>query len=518
MNMSKQIFTLLLLFLVGQLNAQSYTFEGVQRASSSSIKTIVNGKDVAGYVVFYKRDKADKSNDNYGFDLLDEKLNKVNSVKFPLPSNVVLLHTVYNGEVLGLMFFDTRKYNYILKSFDSALKPLGTTFVEKPNKSEFSLLGKQEDLEGSFFYNIAAVPGKGFARPAIGESNSQYKLTFYDNNFKEKWTYETPKENKGYEFFTISDANEKYIVGTNIRRSSILSKKMEYFLTVFSVDNGEKILDIPIETDKQQLSLSSIILKENSNELLLQGEYYAEDEKPGVDKSKGIFIKTYDLSSRKELSQKFLSWSKDIYKLFDAKAKASIENKFLNYTHAIIPMANGHYAMVFEQFKRVVDGGMIALTVITSGNVQGAITKIKVGNIWLMEMDANLVPIQVKYYTKDESVIALHSGIDLMGPGYSGWMTKLTGQFDYQFLQKSADGAFNIAYINYDREKGERTKTVVGSIFKPAEGAISIDHIDITAPKQTSFFLYPAQSGYVMLGQYMRKEEKLALKLVKLNY
>lgn len=520
MNMFKPIFTLLLLVGIVQLNAQSYTFEGVKYASANSTKTIMNGNDVAGYIVFYKRDKADKSNDNYGFDLLDEKLNKVNSVKFPLPSNVIFLHTVHNGEALGLMFYDTKKYNYILKSFDNTLQPLGTTFMDKINKSEISMLYKQgeHDADGGYMYNIVAVPGKGFVRPGMGKSSSQYKLTFYDNSFKEKWTYETPEENKGYEFFTVSDVNDKYISGITIRRNSILSKKMEYFLTVFSADTGEKILDTSIESDKQQLSLSSIIFKENSNEVLIQGEYYDEDAKAGVDKSKGIFIKTYDLSSRKELSQKLLSWSKDIYKLFDAKAKASIEDKFLNYTHTIIPMANGGYLMVFEQFKRVVDGGMLALSVATMGNVQGPITKIKVGNIWVMELDAAMTPTKIKYYTKDESVIALHGGVDFMGPGFSGWMTKLTGQFDYQFLQKSRDGAFNIAYVNYDREKGEKTKTVVGNIFKPAEGELSIDHIDITAPKQTAFFLYPAQAGYVMLGQFIRKEEKLAFKLVKLNY
>lgn len=518
--MLKSIFSFLLIVSIVQLNAQSFTFEGVKNASSSSTKTIMNGNEVAGYTVFYKRDKADKSNDNYGFDLLDENLAKVKSIKFPLPSNVVFLHTVYNGNALGLMFYDPKKYTYIFKSFDNTLQPLGTTFIDKMNKSEISMLYKQgeNDADGGYMYNIVAVPGKGFVRPGIGKSNSQYKLTFYDDSFKEKWNYETPEKNDGYEFFTISDVNDKYISGITIRRNGLLSKKLDYFLTVFSVDTGEKILDTSIESDKQQLSLTSIILKENSNEMLIQGEYYDESSKPGVDKSKGIFIKTYDLSSRKELSQKFLSWTKDIYKLFDAKAKASIEDKFLNYNHAIIPMANGRYLMVFEQFKRVVDGGMLALTLASGGNIQGAVTKIKVGNIWVMELDAAFAPTKVKYYTKDESQIALHSGVDFMGPGFSGWMTKLTGQFDYQFLQKSKDGAFNITYVNYDREKGEKTKTVIGNIFKPAEGELSIDHIDITAAKQTAFFLYPAQSGYVMLAQFVRKEEKLAFKLVKLNY
>lgn len=518
--MFKQILTLWFMLVVCQLNAQSYTFEGVRSASSGSTKTITKGKEVVGYIVFYKRDKADRNNDNYGFDLLDEKLNKINSVKFPLPSNVILLNTVYNGEALGLMFYDTKKYNYIFKSFDSALQPLGTTFLEKLNKNELGLLYKMAEYgaDGSYTYNIHAVPGKGFVRPGVGKSNSQYKLTFYDHAFKEKWVYETPEESKDYEFFSVSEVNEKYITGITIRRSGALSTKMTYFLTVFEVETGKKIMDTAIETAKQQLSLTSIILKAGSDELLIQGEYYAEDDKPGVDKSKGIFIKTYNLATQKEVNLKLLSWSKDIFKLFDTKAKASIEDKFLNFTHTIIPMPNGHYYMVFEQYKKVVDGGALVLSLASMGNIRGPITKLKIGNIWLMEMDATMTPINVKYYQKDESVVVLPGSIELMGPGYVGWLAKLTGQFDFQFLQKSEDGTFNIAYINYDREKGEKTKTVVGNIFMPKEGTLSFDKIDVTVPKQTTFFLYPAQPGYVMLAQFMRKEEKLEFKLVKLNY
>jgi hypothetical protein len=518
--MFKQILTLWFVLVVCQLNAQSYTFEGVKSASAGSTKTIMKGKDVVGYVVFYKRDKADRNNDNYGFDLLDEKLNKINSVKFPLPSNVILLHTVYNGQALGLMFYDSKKGNYIFKSFDSALQPLGTTFLDKLNKSELGLLSRMADYgsDGSYYYNIQAVPGKGFVRPGVGKSNSQYKLTFYDHAFKEKWTYETPEESKDYEFFSVSDVNEKYITGTTIRRSGALSTKMTYFLTVFEVETGKKIIDASIETAKQQLSLSSILLKEGSDEVLVQGEYYAEDDKPGVDKSKGIFIKTYNLSTQKEVSLKLLSWIKDIYKLFDTKSKASIEAKFLNFNHIIIPMPNGHYYMAFEQYKKVVDGGALVLNLASMGNVGGNITKLKIGNIWVMEMDATMTPINVKYFQKDESVVALPGSLEFMGAGYAGWLAKLTGQFDFQFYQKSEDGAFNIAYVNYDREKGEKTKTVVGNIFMPKEGAISFDKIDITAPKQTAFYLYPAQPGYVMLAQFMRKEEKLDFKLVKLNY
>ena len=75
-----------------------------------------------------------------------------------------------------------------------------------------------------------------------------------------------------------------------------------------------------------------------------------------------------------------------------------------------------------------------------------------------------------------------------------------------------------MAYINYDREKGEKSKTIVGNIFLAKDGTLNFDKVDITAPKRTSLYLYPAQGSNIMLSQYNLKEKTVELKLVKLNY
>ncbi len=510
---------LIFLFFAFQLGAQSYALEGISSVSSNGIKPIMNGKEVGGYVVFYKKDKKDKKNDNYGFDLLDEKLNKVSSVKVVLPSGSVFLQTVYNGEALGLMFFDPVKRNYIFKSYDKKLTLLGSRTTEKPNKWELATLNQMaggDTDEVFYFFGIKPVPGKGFVRSGYGKSNDQFKVTMYDNNFKEKWSYETPKTAKGYEQFMLSDINAQYVTGMTIRRDGMLSHKLNYFLTIFNADTGEKTLDVSAEKEKQQLSISATILEEGSDQMLLQGEYYDLDAKPGVHKSKGFYIKTYDLKTGKETSEHLYSWDKDVAKLFDAKAKESIEDKYLNYPLSLFKTADGHSFMVFEQYKKVADGAGIAMRALGGGT---GVAKVKVGNLWLLEMDANFKPLAVNYYEKDGSSVGLPPGADMMGAGFAGYFVKWTGGFDYQFLQQSNDGsAFNVAYINYDREKGSKTKTIVGNIFKPKDGTLSFDKVDITAPKNTVFFLYPAQASSVMLTQFMKKEKKLEFKLVKLNY
>jgi hypothetical protein len=502
-----------------QSSAQSYVLEGIKSVSSNGIRAIMNGKEVGGYIVFYKMDKADKKNDNYGFDLLDEKLNKVSSVKVLLPRGVVFLQSVYNGEALGLMFYDPAKKNYIFKAYDKKLALLGSRITEKPNKWEIATLNQMAGADTDevfYFFGIRPVPGKGFVRSGYGKGNDQFKVTFYDNTFKEKWSYETPKDAKGFETFMISDVNAQYVTGTTLRRDGLMSRKFNYFLTVFNAETGAKLIDVSAEKPKQQLSITSTILQEGSDELLLQGEFYGLDDKPGVNKSKGFYIKSYDLKTGKETKERLYSWEKEVAKLFNAKAKESIEDKYLNYPQILFKTANGHYFMVFEQFKKVADAGGIAMRAIGGGT---GVAKVKIGNIWVMEMDADFNALDIKYYEKDASSVGLGAGMDMMGAGLAGYYVRWTGGFDYQFSQQSNDGSsFNIAYINYDREKGEKSKTIVGNIFKPKDAALTFDKVDITAPKNTSFFLYPAQSSSVMLAQFLKKEKKLEFKLVKLNY
>ena len=91
---------------------------------------------------------------------------------------------------------------------------LGTRISEKPNKWEIAalnqIIGGDTD-EAFYFYGIRPVPGKGFVRSGVGEKKDQFRVTFYDNEFKEKWHYETPADAKGYEAFILSDLNSQYV-------------------------------------------------------------------------------------------------------------------------------------------------------------------------------------------------------------------------------------------------------------------------------------------------------------------
>jgi hypothetical protein len=73
-----------------------------------------------------------------------------------------------------------------------------------------------------------------------------------------------------------------------------------------------------------------------------------------------------------------------------------------------------------------------------------------------------------------------------------------------------------VVYFNFDREKGEKTKRVLGNIIYKADGTFVIDKIDVSS-KATASFVYPARPGYIMMVDFTKKEKQLAMKLIKLN-
>ena len=94
---------------------------------------------------------------------------------------------------------------------------------------------------------------------------------------------------------------------------------------------------------------------------------------------------------------------------------------------------------------------------------------------------------------------------------------KQYGYFDYQFFANSSNKkTFNAVYVNYDREKGEKPKKVVGNIILGEKQLVTIDQIDMPS-KASSAFLYPAKPGYIMMVDYLKKQKQLGMKLVKVN-
>ena len=502
------------------LLAQTQTLDGVSRIYRSAISPIYAGNEVKGYIMYAKGDKADRKNDNYLLDFYDQDLAKVSSVTVQKPAGrYYLLANSFNGSAFGLYFYNTKDNSLEIETYDTSLKKLGSKTIEEPSKMDKmkiqqAFMQKSNGAEEQAFSDMELfpVPGYGFVRNSYEGLMKGYTLEMYDNQLNLKWTLASDPKSKEYEMVNITEATDKYILATMMRKSGMMSKKIDSYMVVIDAATGKKIMDLPVETSKtEQLSLGSFTFDPAKREFVAMGEYYKLNDKPFVNKSEGFYLKRFSESGQPTLSKNY-GWHNEVRAAMPAEALPSLEAGYVNYAQSIVRGANGKTYIVAEQYKVVADGLGIAMAMMGSRGV--GVQKGKISNMMVFALDPSYKLTDVKFYPKDESQATL-PGIG--ATGLMGVYLKATGQFDYQFMQKNdANSQFNAVYINYDKEKGEKTKKIIGNMAFGDNGQFKLDKIDMTS-SATASYLYPAKPGYLMMLDYLKKEKKVGMKLVKVN-
>lgn len=491
--------------------AQKITLESVLSLPAHGVQAIVEeGGKVTGYFIFYKKDMTDKKNDFYGLDLLDAELKPVHSAKITLPFGAIYLQSVYNGSVFGIMFYNPEKGNYIFIAYDKKLQEAGSRMTERPNEQEkdlLNLMANNDNRAGLFFYyGIRPVPGKGFVRAGYGDADDRYKVRFYDNTFKQKWSKSTPEDAKGYEAFTLSDISTQYITGFTMRKSHSTVEKIETALTVFEVETGKKILDLPIQKDKEPLAAMAAFLTDDTTKIIVQGEYYDKNTTPGIDKSLGLFFSTYDLKTKKELNETRCSWIVNYPKLFDEKLKKGIDNKFFNFPHVMHKTSNGHYVLVFEQFKKAMNAGGFERRV-NVGLTEFA--QIETGTIWMLELNEQLKPIAANAFEQKGRDLRLPLNMDMLGVGFPGAYSKGANGFCFQHLLQQNDKSTAICSNNSYIKGSRGVYSVTLANNDTAQG------VTVNVPDDAFVICAPANAVRTMLAQYQPSSKQLHLKMVK---
>ena len=510
---------LVALSATGAARAQTQTLDGVSRIYRSAISPIYAGNEVKGYIMYAKGDKADRKNDNYSLDFYDQDLAKVSNVTIQKPSGrYYLLANSFNGSAFGLYFYNLKDNTLEIESYDTSLKKLGSKVIEDVSKMDKmkiqqSFMQKSSGAEEQAFsgMELFAVPGYGFVRNSYEGMMKGYALQLYDNQMNLKWSLASDPKAKEYEAITITEATDKYILATMMRKSGMMSKKVDSYMVVIDAATGKKIMDLPVETSKtEQLSLSSFTFDAAKREFVAMGEFYKLNDKPFVNKSEGFYLKRFSESGQPTVAKTY-GWHNEVRAAMPAEALPSLEAGYVNYAQSIVRGANGKTYIVAEQYKVVADGMGIAMAMMGGGS---GVQKGKIANMMVFALDPSYKLTDVKFYPKDESQ-AMLPGIG--GAGLMGMYLKATGQFDYQFMQKNdANSQFNAVYINYDKEKGEKTKRIIGNMAFGDNGQFKLDKIDLTS-SATSSYLYPAKPGYLMMVDYLKKEKKVGMKLVKVN-
>ncbi|UOQ97769.1 hypothetical protein MUN81_21390 [Hymenobacter sp. 5317J-9] len=507
------------------LHAQTQTLDGISRVSRTAIEPVYAGNEVKGYVTYTKGDKADKKNDNFLLDFYDQDLNKVTNITLQKPAGkYFLLRNAFNGSAFAMYYYNAKDKTLELETYDTSLKKLGFKAIGELNRADmaatmqsFGAQGNDGDSGGGGMFGsmgLFPVPNYGFVRNSYEGTMKGYNLQMYDDKLTPRWRIAADPKAKFYETISLTQAVDKYILGTALRRDGMMSKKINPYMVAIEAATGKKVFEMPVETSTtEQLSLSSFTFDPVKREFIAVGEFYKLNDKPFVNKSQGFFIKRFS-EAGKQVAVTNYGWHNQVAAAMPAEARQSLEDGFVNYTHSIVRGSNGMTYIVAEQYKVVGDGLGIAMTML-GGN--SSVSKGKIANMLVFALDPEYKLAQVKFFPKDPSVAYVPPGAGLMGTGFLGMYFRQSGQFDYQFTQKNdANSQFNVVYINYDKEKGEATKKVIGNVAFGDNGQFKVDKIDGTS-NATASYLYPAKPGYVMLVDYLKKEKKMGMKLVKIN-
>ncbi len=482
--------------------AQSLSKNNVTEVKLRNAGAIVQNGQVKGYYNFYNLEKQDRKNNNYQLSVTDENLREINSVNIVRPNTYLLIEGVFNGEAFGFLYYDVREKKLEIISYDRTLKESGKVNKKLENKyanASYGYIAQGHEPPQAF---LISIPNKGFVYYGIkDDSKSEYEIEFYDNSLKKIWSAYAPKDDFDFENAAEAFQDDQYVGSLIMKRTSLFSTDMDFDLLVQSITDGKQVFRIPMETPKYKLSLAEVFFDKAKNQFTVFGEYFNKDENVIKSASQGFITVVLDMKG-KILSEKINSWNTDINKLVPAKNKASFDETGILF-HEFIRTNDGQTFAVGEQYKK--GGPPMAV-------------KLNVYNMVIFQFDTDFAIKTVHVFEKDKNVVSLPPGMLVSSSKLLSYIAKAFGGFDFIFSQTAPDkNTFVVNYINYDREKGEKAKNVLGSIIYTPEKVFTVDQLPLTR-KSSTYFVYRAKEGYVLVSEYFPKEKRIDSRLEKLNY
>lgn len=521
----KLLFAILLLTICFNSIGQTQTYTGIKRVYSNNLDAIIENKQVVGYYFFYYKEKANRKESVYVLSILDVNLSPTHEIELTKPSNSGLLEGSFNGEVFCFAFVNMKQKTLEYQIIDKKAAIIGSYMVEDVSSSEMQIYANaiQNPEEDTYSGGLMAVDGKGFIRYGIErEGGSRYQIDMIDNNAKKVWSANSgATTKKSFETAQSFYADANCIVTYVSMREKAMSSDINYYLLFSNVADGKDMFKFSTETEKGYLVPMGINYDAEKKGYILYGEYYGKKgskEKFDLENKMGFFMIELDQAG-KMLEEHYVDWKNDITKLIPLNSKGRMEGNYSVYIHNLVKTADGKFFILGEQYKKAASALGIAskgLAVMAGGNSNMSAVKMVLQDMIAFEFDSKFTPKKVYVIEKDHSKILLPNGYGTLPMNTMGIFLKQWGAFDYSFTYSSVDNkTFNSTYVNYDKEKGEGNKFVIGNIVYK-NGELKTDHIPLTS-KPSAFYVMPGKPGYIVIFEYFRKSKELKVRLEKLD-
>lgn len=323
---------------------------------------ILENDNIKGYYAFYMYDKADKKNDAYMLQLMDDNLNLVKSIDVLRPRGDYLLETVFNGNCFLSVFYNYKKESMDLTSYDKTGKTLGTYVAEDLPKWEKrrlqGVLASKDDVANTTVFPMGKA---GFVRQSFTKNEKLgYVVEAYDNSMKKLWEISSPATSELVETADVVYVSESHMVLAIARKKNLMTKDVDMFMALVDTKTGKTLFEKPMK-DENEWSILNVFVDNQTSQLYYFGEYYPRGSEMMKSKSEGVVLITMDMTG-KELKKKKHSWAADLNKILKTDQNVSLETKdnVRPFFHRIYKAPNGHIIAVGEQYGKAASGLGIA--------------------------------------------------------------------------------------------------------------------------------------------------------------
>ena len=466
--------------------------------------TITAKGEVKGYFFFYISDKIDRHTNEYTLQILDENLNKVQSIKFEDSKKLSLLESAYNGNSISFLFKneETKTLDMRIYDFDGKLK---YAYSREFNRRTDDLMKMYEAMhtdEGTnkTVYDIGSAGYAAVLPTREGMLQWSYEMDYYGSDTKKQWTYVPDDQEKfvGAEYLGCTDS---LIVLEVLKKKSLSG--VDYTSSVVGINfvTRKKQFEIDGSSDAYQLMASSVI-PIDSGRFLLMADYYGRNANISKDPSRGLAV--YEINtSGSILAKTYNTWDGDFARYLPANSIGKIEDIGYLYFHKFIRTPDNRIFVASEGYKPQMK--VMAL---------GVSQKIAITNLVIIELNATGTVVNATIYDKTKNTAVAGLGGDL-SPHLLGMYLKATGAFDYAFMTGDADNStFSVCYNDFERSAEYRGETFNAIRYNGKK--FTTEKIELKS-KASMMRVFPAKGGSIMIMEYFKKDKRLDFRLEKLG-
>ncbi|HXD76641.1 MAG TPA: DUF6770 family protein [Puia sp.] len=482
--------------------------------------TIMAKGQIKGYFFLYVSDKIDKHTNEYTLQILDENLNKVQSIKFDDAKKLSLLESAYNGNSISFLFKneDTKTLDMKVYDFDGKLL---YTYSRDFDKKTDALMKQYETLhtDEGMNKNVFDVGDQGYVSvlPMRDGKMRTYEVDFYSSDSKKQWTYVPTDDVEKYAMAEYLGCTDSLIILEVLKKSHVMGGDISSHLIGINFVTKRKQFEIDGTNDQYNLVPASVV-QMDEGKFMMMASYYDKDQNIVKDFSRGLAI--YEISTAgKVLVKAYNSWAGDMARYLPTNSKGKIDDVGYLYIHRLIRTPDNRLFVVGEGYKRQANAAGIALnslSIIAGGRTTSVgNTKIVVTDLVMMEFNPKYKVTNATIFDKTKNTAIASNMADYNSQHLLAEYLKMTGAFDYAFTTGEPDNSnFEVCYNDWERSSEYHGETF--NAIKYNGKKFTTDKIQLKS-KASMMHVFPAKGGSIMIMEYFKKEKRLDFRLEKLG-